>query len=82
MYFLDNLPEWCTSEFLSLCKERAHAKTRAKKTNNPNDIEIARIKRNNTVNMGKELRKVYFKMPWRVVDKIVKSYGNLYKITW
>ena len=77
MNFSDNLPEWCTSEFLSLCKDRDCMKTKVKKTQNPIHLEQARLKRKITVNMGKELKKNYFK---NAIDTCGQDSKKLWKL--
>ena len=42
MTFSNNLPDWCTTGFLSMCRDRDNMKKKARKTNNPLDIDLAR----------------------------------------
>ncbi len=77
MKFTDNIPEWCTKEFLSLCKDRDYVKARYDKFKSPIDEELARRKRNQTVNMGKELKCNYFKA---ALDNVGNDSKKLWKI--
>ena len=58
MRFSNNLPEWCTSEFLSMCHDTDNMK---KRQGNQMIHKIYYLLHNTTVKFGKELRKTYFR---------------------
>ncbi len=83
MTFFDIIPEWCTTEYLSLCKDRDHAKTRYENFKTPVDKEIVRMNCNRTVNLGKELRKKYFKTALETNGQVSKNYeGHQAIVRW
>ena len=54
------LPEWVTSEFLSLSKDRDYYYSRAHKTNDPHDWVKAKSLRNKVNNLNRSLKRKFF----------------------
>ena len=78
------LPEWVTSEFLSLSKDRDYYYSRAHKTNDPQDWVKAKSLRNKVNNLNRSLKRKFFQTEiqnnindstklWKSIKKLIPN---------
>lgn len=84
------LPEWVTSDFLQLSKDRDYYYNKAHKTNDPIDWQKAKSLRNKVNNLNKSLKRKFFENEiqnninnsnnlWKTIKKILPNKQNTVK---